>query len=67
MTRIKTTDGKAVPKKSWERPILFRPSERDRKMLDWLIEWLDDKPARVIRRAIEKLYELERRKADRKP
>jgi hypothetical protein len=66
MARNKATDEKIAPKKSWERPILFRPSERDRKMLDWLVERLEDRPARVIRRAVEKLYELEQRKVDRR-
>ncbi len=61
----KMTQKKQVEKKAWEQPVVFRPSERDRKMLDWLTEWLDDKPSRVVRRAIERLYELERRKAER--
>ena len=51
-----------VTKKAWEQPVVFRPSERDKKMLDWLVAWFEDKPARVIRRAIERLYELEKRK-----
>lgn len=54
------------PRRAWERPIVFRPSERDMRMLKALSGWLDeDKLARVIRRAIEKLHELEKRKADR--
>ncbi len=54
------------PLKAWQQPIVFRPSERDLRMLKALAEWLDeDIQARVIRRAIERLYELEKRKAER--
>ncbi len=32
-------------------------------MIDWLAAWFDDKPARVLRCGLERLYELEKRKA----
>jgi hypothetical protein len=55
---------KPMKKKAWEQPIVFRPSERDAKMITCLTEWLDDKPARVIRRAVEQLYETEKSRAE---
>ncbi len=33
------------------------------EMIDWLAAWFDDKPARVLRCGLERLYELEKRKA----
>jgi hypothetical protein len=48
--------------KAWEQPITFRPSETDREMLDWLSERLYLKPAQVLRQALKRLYDAEKRK-----
>ncbi len=45
-------------KKAWEQPVVFRPSEEDRRMLDWLSNRLYLKPAQVLRPALKKLYDL---------
>lgn len=52
-------------KKSWEQPVVFRPSEEDRAMLDWLAERLYLKPAQVIRQAVKRLYDAEKRRRKR--
>ena len=58
-------EDKPLSKKAWAQPIMFRPKERDKEMLDWLVGKFRDTRTAVIRRAIERLYELERRKASR--
>ena len=57
--------GKSEQKKAWEQPVVFRPSEQDRHMLDWLSERLYLKPAQVIRQAIKRLYDAEKRRGTR--
>jgi len=49
-------------KKSWEQPVVFRPSEQDKEMLVWLSERLYLKPAQVLRQGLKKLYDSEKRK-----
>jgi len=52
-------------KKAWEQPVLFRPSEQDRQMLDWLSERLYLKPSQVLRQALKRMYDSEKRKKKR--
>jgi len=51
------------PKRAWEQPVMFRPSEQDRQMLDWLSERLYLKPSQVIRQGLKRLYDAEKRRA----
>jgi hypothetical protein len=44
-------------KKAWEQPVVFRPSEEDKRMLDWLSKRLYLKPAQVLRQGLKKLYD----------
>jgi hypothetical protein len=50
----------AKEKKAWEQPVVFRPSEEDRRMLNWLSDRLYLKPAQVLRQALKKLYDAEK-------
>jgi len=47
-------------KKAWEQPVVFRPSEEDKRMLKWLSDRLYLKPAQVLRQALKKLYDAEK-------
>jgi hypothetical protein len=47
-------------KKAWEQPVVFRPSEEDRRMLDWLSKRLYLKPAQVLRQGLKKLHDAEK-------
>jgi hypothetical protein len=47
-------------KKAWEQPIVFRPSEQDKQMVDWLSERLYLKPAQVLRQGLKRLYDAEK-------
>lgn len=49
-------------KKAWEQPIVFRPSEEDKQMLDWLSDRLYLKPAQVLRQGLKRLYDSEKRR-----
>lgn len=51
----------AKEKKAWEQPVVFRPSEEDRGMLDWLAQRLYLKPSQVLRQALKRLYDTEKR------
>jgi hypothetical protein len=46
--------------KAWEQPVVFRPSEEDKRMLDWLADRLYLKRAQVLRQALKKLYDAEK-------
>jgi hypothetical protein len=48
-------------KKAWEQPVVFRPSEEDRAMLDWLSRRLYLKPSQVLRQGLKKMYDTEKR------
>jgi hypothetical protein len=48
-------------KKAWEQPVVFRPSEGDRAMLDWLSRCLYLKPSQVLRQGLKKMYDAEKR------
>ncbi len=50
----------AREKKAWEQPVVFRPSEEDRRMLNWLSDRLYLKPAQVLRHGLKKLYDAEK-------
>jgi hypothetical protein len=50
----------AKKKKAWEQPVVFRPSEEDRRMLNWLSDRLYLKPAQVLRQGLKKLYDTEK-------
>jgi hypothetical protein len=52
----------AKKKKAWEQPVVFRPSEEDRRMLDWLSDRLYLKSAQVLRQGLKKLYDAEKRR-----
>jgi len=47
-------------KKAWEQPVVFRPSEEDRRMLDWLSKHLYLKPSQVLRQGLKKLHDAEK-------
>jgi hypothetical protein len=47
-------------KKAWEQPVVFRPSEEDKRMLDWLSTRLYLKPAQVLRQGLKKLHDAEK-------
>ena len=64
-TQLAMAAGQSKQKKAWEQPVVFRPSEQDRHMLDWLSERLYLKPAQVIRQAIKRLYDAEKRRSRR--
>jgi len=51
---------KAKEKKAWEQPIVFRPSEEDRVMLDWLSRRMYLKPSQVLRQGLKKMYDAEK-------
>jgi hypothetical protein len=51
----------ASEKKAWEQPVVFRPSEEDRAMLDWLSRRLYLKPSQVLRQGLKKMYDAEKR------
>jgi hypothetical protein len=51
----------ASEKKAWEQPVVFRPSEEDREMLDWLSRRLYLKPSQVLRQGLKKMYDAEKR------
>jgi hypothetical protein len=51
---------KAREKKAWEQPVVFRPSEEDRAMLDWLSRRLYLKPSQVLRQGLKKMYDAEK-------
>ena len=55
----------AREKKAWEQPVVFRPSEEDRRMLNWLSERLYLKPAQVLRQGLKKLYDAEKPRTKR--
>jgi len=48
-------------KKAWEQPVVFRPSEEDKAMLDWLSHRLYLKPSQVLRQGLKKMYDAEKR------
>jgi hypothetical protein len=48
-------------KKAWEQPVVFRPSEEDKAMLDWLSRSLYLKPSQVLRQGLKKMYDGEKR------
>jgi hypothetical protein len=50
-------------KKAWEQPVVFRPSEEDKEMLDWLSRRLYLKPSQVLRQGLKKMYDIEKRMA----
>jgi hypothetical protein len=51
----------AREKKAWEQPVVFRPSEEDKAMLDWLSGRLYLKSSQVLRQGLKKMYDAERR------
>jgi hypothetical protein len=51
-------------KKAWEQPIVFRPSEQDKTMLDWLADRLYLKPSQVLRQGLKRLYDAEKSKRE---
>jgi hypothetical protein len=51
----------ASEKKAWEQPVVFRPSEEDKAMLDWLSRRLYLKPSQVLRQGLKKMYDAEKR------
>jgi hypothetical protein len=51
----------AKGKKAWEQPVVFRPSEEDKAMLDWLSRRLYLKPSQVLRQGLKKMYDAEKR------
>ena len=51
----------ASEKKAWEQPVVFRPSEEDKTMLDWLSRRLYLKPSQVLRQGLKKMYDAEKR------
>jgi hypothetical protein len=55
---------KSEVKKAWEQPVVFRPSEEDRQMLEWLTDHLYLKPAQV-RQGLKRLFDAEKRKGKR--
>jgi hypothetical protein len=56
---------KPEPKKAWKQPVVFRPSEQDKGMLDWLSERLYLKPAQVLRHGLKRLYDAEKSRSKR--
>jgi hypothetical protein len=56
---------KPEQKKAWEQPVVFRPSEQDKGMLDWLSERLYLKPAQVLRQGLKRLYDAEKTRSKR--
>jgi hypothetical protein len=51
----------AKKKKAWEQPVVFRPSEEDRRMLDSLSRRLYLKPSQVLRQGLKRMYDAEKR------
>jgi hypothetical protein len=51
----------ASEKKAWKQPVVFRPSEEDKIMLDWLSRRLYLKPSQVLRQGLKKMYDAEKR------
>jgi len=52
-------------KKAWQQPVVFRPTEEDKMMLDWLAERMYLKPAQVLRQGLKRLYDTEKRHSKR--
>jgi hypothetical protein len=54
---------KANKKKAWKQPVVFRPSEEDKAMLDWLSRHMYLKASQVLRQGLKKMYDAEKRTA----